>query len=143
MQDECLPCPLFENEHSYSMFTRSELEIRTVEELRNLCRRYGIKPQGNIGYKMSHITALTAFPSLALRQMKENKGLKTPSFGSFQGMEIALDEMGTPTLEQVALIRISLEGRRMSYPDRYEQEKLLSLYKAKLLLEEVIGLLNQ
>jgi len=125
------------------MFTRSELEIKTVEELRNLCGRYGIKPTGNIGYKISHITALMAFPSLALRQMRDNRGLKTPSLGSFQEMGIALDEMGTPTSEQVALIRISLEGRRMSYPDRYEQEKLLSLYKAKLLLEEVVGLLNR
>ncbi|MBW4642542.1 MAG: hypothetical protein KME23_05965 [Goleter apudmare HA4340-LM2] len=118
------------------MFTRSELEIKTVEELRNLCRRYGVKPTGNAGYKISHITALMAFPRLALLQMKENRGLKAPSFGSFQ-------EMGTPTNEQVALIRISLEGRRMSYPDRYEQEKLLSLYKAKLRLEEAIAFLNQ
>jgi len=125
------------------MFTRSELEIQTTGELRNLCLRYGVKPVGNPGYKSSYITALIAFPVLALRQMKDSKGLKTPSFGSFQDMGIALDEMGTPTYEQVALIRISLEGRRMGYPDRYEQEKLLSLYKAKLLLEEVIGLLNQ
>ncbi|AFY34272.1 hypothetical protein [Calothrix sp. PCC 7507] len=125
------------------MFTRSELEIKTIEELRNLCRRYGVKPIGNIGYKISYITSLMAFPVLALRQMKESRGLKTPSFGSVKEMGIALDEMGTPTNEQVALIRISLEGRRMGYPDRYEQEKLLSLYKAKLLLEEIIGLLNQ
>jgi hypothetical protein len=46
------------------MFTRSELEIKTIEELGNLCRRYGIKPTGNIGYKLSHITALMAFPVL-------------------------------------------------------------------------------
>ncbi|WP_017651299.1 hypothetical protein [Fortiea contorta] len=125
------------------MFTRSELEIKTIEELRNLCRRYGVKPTGNIGYKISHIAPLIAFPTLALKQMQENRGLKFPSFGSFQEMEIALDEMGTPTDEQIALIRISLEGRRMSYPHRYQQEKLLSLYKAKLSLEEVIRLLNQ
>jgi hypothetical protein len=125
------------------MFTRSELEIKTVEELRNLCRRYGVKPTGNIGYKMSHITPLMAFPSLALKQMQESRGLKSPGFGSVQAMRTALDEMGKPTDEQVALIRISLEGRRMRYPQRYEQEKLLSLYKAKILLEEAIGLLNQ
>jgi hypothetical protein len=82
-------------------------------------------------------------PGLALKQMQESRGLKSPNFTSVQDMGIALDEMGTPTSEQVALIRISLEGRRMSYPHRYEQEKLLSLYKAKLLLEQVIGLLNQ
>ncbi len=39
-------CPLFENEQSYFMFTRSELEIKTIEELSNLCRRYGLKPIG-------------------------------------------------------------------------------------------------
>ncbi|WP_017654284.1 hypothetical protein [Fortiea contorta] len=125
------------------MFTRSELEIKTVEELRNLCRRYGVKPTGNPGYKVSYITSLIAFPVLALKQMQESRGLKAPSFGSFQEMGITLDEMGTPTVEQVALIRISLEGRRMSYPQRYEQERLLSLYKAKALLEEIIGLLIQ
>jgi len=125
------------------MFTRSELEIKTIEELRNLCSRYGVKPTGNIGYKTSHVTALMAFPILALKQITENRGLKSPSFASFQQMGIALDQMGTPTSEQVALIRISLEGRRMSYPHRYEQEQLLSWYKAKLLIEEAIALLNQ
>ncbi|MEH1969955.1 MULTISPECIES: hypothetical protein [unclassified Nostoc] len=52
------------------MFTRSELEIKTIKELRDLCRRYGIKPTGNAGYKNSYIVTLMAFPLLALQQMK-------------------------------------------------------------------------
>ncbi|MBH8551292.1 hypothetical protein I8751_02610 [Nostocaceae cyanobacterium CENA357] len=42
----------------------------------------------------------------------------------------------------VPLIRISLEGRGMGYPDRYDQEKLWNVYKAKLHLEEVLSLLD-
>ncbi|RCJ40769.1 hypothetical protein A6770_10205 [Nostoc minutum NIES-26] len=125
------------------MFTRSELEIKTIQELRDLCRRYGIKPTGNPGYKTSFITSLMAFPYLALQQMKEHRGLKPPSFANFQSFSSALDEMGVPTDEQSALIRLTLEGRKMSYPERYEQSKLMNFYKAKLLLEQLIDLLNQ
>lgn len=55
----------------------------------------------------------------------------------------AIDEMNSPTAEQAALIRITLEGRRMSYPDRYEQERLLAWYMAKMRFEQVIGLLSR
>ena len=51
------------------MFTRAELEIKTISELRDLCRRYGIKPTGNAGYKVSYITSLIAFPAIALNQV--------------------------------------------------------------------------
>ncbi|MBH8575575.1 hypothetical protein I8752_21705 [Nostocaceae cyanobacterium CENA369] len=125
------------------MFTRSELEIKTIQELRNLCRRYGIKPTGNPGYKTSFITSLMAFPYLALQQMQEHRGLKPPSFANLQYFASALDEIGIPTDEQSALIRITMEGRMMSYPERYEQSQLMNLYKAKLRLEQVIHLLNQ
>ncbi|MEA5504735.1 hypothetical protein VB735_16770, partial [Halotia wernerae UHCC 0503] len=94
------------------------------------------------GYKDSYITTLMAFSILALKQLEDNKGLRLPSFGSLQAMGIALDEINTPTDEQIALIRISMEGRRMNYPDRYDQEKLLAIYKAKLALEQAIGLLE-
>ncbi|WGV23666.1 hypothetical protein [Halotia branconii] len=124
------------------MFTRTELELLTIQQLRILCNRYGLRPTGNSGYKDSYITTLMAFSVLALKQLEDNKGLRLPSFGSLQAMNIALDEMNTPTDEQIALIRISLEGRRMNYPDRYDQEKLLAIYKAKLALEQVINLLE-
>lgn len=125
------------------MFTRSELEIKTIPELRDWCRRNGIKPTGNPGYKASYILSLMAFPLLALQQMKQGKGLKSPNFQAIQVISSAIDEMNSPTDEQAALIRITLEGRKMSYPDRYEQEKLLNLHKAKMSLEQAINLLSQ
>lgn len=125
------------------MFTRSQLEIKTIRELRDLCRRYGIKPTGNPGYKTSYITSLMAFPQLALHQMQEGRGLKPPSFATFQCIGAAIDEMSSPTDEQIALIRITLEGKKMSYPDRFEQEKLLNLYKAKMLVEQAFVMLSQ
>ncbi|MBH8573192.1 hypothetical protein I8752_09215 [Nostocaceae cyanobacterium CENA369] len=124
------------------MFTRSELEIKTIQELSQLCQRYGVKPTGNRGYKTSYITTLMAFPILALQQFHEGRGLRQLSFQSFQNINKAIDEMETPTDEQIALIRISLEGKRMAIPDRYEQEKFLNLYGAEVALEKVIGLLN-
>ncbi|MEH2067252.1 MAG: hypothetical protein V7K47_03620 [Nostoc sp.] len=124
------------------MFTRSELEIKTISELRDLCRRYGIKPTGNAGYKTSFIVSLMAFPQLALQQMRQVKGLKTLDFNTMQIISTAIDEMGSPTDEQSALIKITLEGRKMNYPDRYEQEKLLAWHLAKMKLEQAIGLLE-
>ncbi|MEH2329714.1 hypothetical protein [Nostoc sp.] len=125
------------------MFTRSELEIKTIRELRDLCRRYGIKPTGNPGYKVSYITSLMVFPQLALHQMQEGKGLKPPTFTTFQYIGAAIDEMSSPTDEQIALIRLTLEGRKMAYPDRFEQEKLLNLHKAKMLVEQAFAMLSQ
>ncbi|MCC5624343.1 hypothetical protein [Nostoc sp. CHAB 5715] len=125
------------------MFTRSELEIKTIAELRDLCRRYGIKPTGNAGYKTSWITSLMAFPAIALTQMEEGKGLRRLSFEAYQDIAIALDQMNSPTDEQAALIKLTMEGKRYQAPQRWEQEKLLNLYKAKLKLEEVIELLGE
>ena len=124
------------------MFTRTELEVLTIPELRNLCQRYGIKPTGSPAYKTSYITTLMAFPAIALKQMKAGRGLRLPSFANLHTIGVALDEMNTPTDEQIALIRVSFEGRRMEHPQRYDQEKLLATYRAKLLLEEVINLLS-
>jgi phosphopentomutase len=124
------------------MFTRTELELLRTSQLKILCNRYGLKPTGNPAYKTSFITTLMAFPVLAIHQLEEGKGLKSPSFGSLQEIGTALDEMGSPTLEQSALIRISFEGRRMQIPARYDQERLLTIYKAKSHLEEVINLLT-
>ncbi|WP_414571753.1 hypothetical protein [Nostoc sp. CCY 9925] len=110
--------------------------------MKDLCRRYGIKPTGNAGYKVSYITSLMAFPAIALNQLQEGKGLRRLSFASFQAIGAALDEMNSPTDEQAALIKISLEGKRMQSPARWEQEKLINLYKAKSLLEQVMDLLG-
>ena len=136
------PCPSLLNEQFYSMFTRSELEVMTLQELRILCQRYGLPPTGNARYKVSYITTLMAFPALALQQFQQGRGLKHPSFSSFQNISMALEEMNSPTDEQIALIRISLEGRRMKIPDRYQQERFLNTYKAKLALQQAFEFLE-
>ncbi|BAZ51483.1 hypothetical protein NIES4103_41320 [Nostoc sp. NIES-4103] len=124
------------------MFSRSELEVLTLQELRALCQRYGLPPTGNPGYKVSYITTLMAFPILALQQFQDGRGIRRPSFQSLQNMGAALDEMNSLSDEQIALVRISLEGRKMKIPDRYEQERFLNIYKAKLSLEQAITFLN-
>ncbi|MBN3898430.1 MAG: hypothetical protein HWQ41_25110 [Nostoc sp. NOS(2021)] len=125
------------------MFTRSELEIKTIKELSELCLRYGIKPTGNKGYKTSWITSLMVFPRMALSQFEAGKGLKPPTFAFMQALSNAIDEINAPTDEQAALIKITMEGRIMNYPDRYTQEKLLALHKAKMYLELALGLLSK
>ncbi|MEH1778140.1 MAG: hypothetical protein V7K67_15950 [Nostoc sp.] len=125
------------------MFTRSELEIKTIAELRDLCRRYGIKPTGNAGYKVSYITSLIAFPAIALSQLEKGMGLRRMSFEAYQNLGAALDEMNSPTDEQAALIKLTMEGKRYQAPQRWEQERLINLYKAKLKLEEVLELLGE
>ncbi|BAZ51131.1 hypothetical protein NIES4103_37540 [Nostoc sp. NIES-4103] len=125
------------------MFTRSELEIKTIPELNRLCQRYGIKPTGNRGYKTSYITSLMAFPTMAISQLKQGRGLRALDFADFQAIGRMIEVMESPTDEQAALIKITLEGRRMSYPDRYEQERLLAVHQAKMLLERAFALLSQ
>ncbi|MEH2354658.1 hypothetical protein [Nostoc sp.] len=125
------------------MFTRTELEIKTIQDLRDLCRRYGIKPTGNAGYKNSYIVSLLAFPAIALNQMQEGRGLRRLSFEAFQNIGAALDQMNSPTDEQAALIKITMEGRRFHSPLSWEQQKLFNLYIAKQKLEEVMYLLGE
>lgn len=83
-----------------------------------------------------------AFPALALQQLEERRGLIRPTFDQLQIMTEILDQMGTLTPEQSALLRVTFEGRRMEYPKRYDQEKLLNLYKVRNHLSEVIELLG-
>ncbi len=61
------------------MFTRSELESKTLKELKDLAARYGVKSVGNPGYKISWITPLLAFPVQAIGQFQDHKtGLRNP-----------------------------------------------------------------
>ncbi|WP_413199512.1 hypothetical protein [Nostoc piscinale] len=124
------------------MFTRTELELLTLAQLKILCNRYGLRSTGSSAYKDNYITTLMAFPLLAIQQMENNKGLRIPSFANYENLSATLDEMNEPTTEQIALIRISMEGRRMQIPQRYQQEKLLHRYHAKNHLEQVITLLG-
>lgn len=124
------------------MFTRTELETKSLQELKDLCKRYSIKPAGSLGHKTTYITTLMAFPRIALQQMENEKGLHHPTFADVQNIGEALDRMESPTDEQIALIRASLEGRRMDYPYRYQQERLMQLYKMRLLLEELVNIMG-
>lgn len=124
------------------LFTRTELEVLTIPQLKNLCQRYGLRPMASGAYKDNYISALMAFPLLAIQQMEDGQGLRLPSFEVLQAFGTALDQMGLPTDYQAALIKASLEGRRMNPPQRWEQEKLLNRYYAKWHIEETIDLLG-
>jgi hypothetical protein len=130
------------NGHYYFMFTRSELEIKTLGELKGLCKQYGLKPLGNPSYKTGWIDVLLTFAAIALRQMREGEGLRRMTFKGYQDLGQAIDQMGEPTDQQAALIRATMQGKRLEYPQRYEQETLLNLHKAKMHLEQALNLLN-
>ena len=124
------------------VFSRSELELLTIPELRQMLHRYGLKPTGNAALKAGYITTLMMFPEMALQQFEDGKGLIRPTFDQLQVMGEILDQMGEMTPEQKALTRVTLEGRRLAIPRRYDQERFLSLYKSKNHLSEVIDLLG-
>lgn len=130
------------NGHYHFMFTLSELEIKTLGELKGLCKQYDVKPLGNPGYKTAYINALLTFAAIALRQMKKGEGLQRITFKGYQDLGQVLDQMGEPTVQQAALIRATMQGKRLEYPHRYDQETLVNIHKAKMHLETVLDLLN-
>ncbi|MEJ1935739.1 hypothetical protein WDZ92_36565 [Nostoc sp. NIES-2111] len=101
-----------------------------------------MKPTGSGAVKTGYITTLMAFSALAIKQLEENRGLKRPTLSQYEQIGVILDEMGELTPEQSALIRVSFENRRIEYPERYQQERLLNLYKVRNHLVEVIELLG-
>ncbi|WP_318781183.1 hypothetical protein [Amazonocrinis nigriterrae] len=107
------------------MFRRSELEAMTLQELKALCLRYSIKPTGNAGYKNSLITSLMVFPGLALYQIRQGRGIKSPSFGSIQSIGEALDEMSEPTTEQIALSAIFAGRQKDGVPRQVRARKAI------------------
>jgi hypothetical protein len=109
------------------MFTRSELEVRSIPELRNLCSRYGIGVVGASG-KVGYIALLQSFGQIALQQLRADQGLTLPNLTCMETLGTVLTEIGEPTDQQISLIRISLEGRRMSYPDRFDQESVYAVH---------------
>ncbi|MGI2907358.1 hypothetical protein [Tolypothrix sp. VBCCA 56010] len=64
------------------------------------------------------------------------------TFKGYQDLGQALDQMGQPTDQQAALIKATMQGKRLEYPHRYDQEPLLNLHKAKMHLEMALDLLN-
>lgn len=124
------------------VFSRQELELLTIPELRTLLLRYGLKPTGSAALKPAYITTLMVFPELALQQFEQDRGLLRPTFDQLQLIGETLDQMGDPTPEQSALLRVTFEGRKMAIPRRYDQERFLALYKAKNHLSNAIDLLG-
>ncbi|MBN3946182.1 MAG: hypothetical protein HWQ38_06705 [Nostoc sp. NMS7] len=117
-----------------------------MRALRDLCLiQYGIQAIGNPADKASYINAaLLTFPVIACKQVSENKGLKSPMLSQVQALEATLETMGTPTPEQSALLKVTMEGKKLEYPARYSQEKLFGLYRVKWHLDtalEILGML--
>ncbi|MEH1888956.1 MAG: hypothetical protein V7K92_05615 [Nostoc sp.] len=83
-----------------------------------MCRQSGIKPTENAGYKTSYIVSLMVFPQIAPAQSRQGKGLKSPGFSVIQFLENVVDEINLPTDQQAALIKLTMEGKAMNYPDR-------------------------
>ncbi|ARV63390.1 hypothetical protein BZZ01_32795 (plasmid) [Nostocales cyanobacterium HT-58-2] len=124
------------------MYTRTELETKTLLQLVTLCNRYGLKAHHDPGQRSGWATALLSFANKAITQMQRGVGLKHPGRDGIEALLTAYNALGTPTAEQVALIKSSSEGRVMPSPYRLEQQKLLAFYEAKRKLEEAISLLN-
>ncbi|WP_242051144.1 hypothetical protein [Nostoc spongiaeforme] len=124
------------------LFTRTELEVLTVQQLKTLCLRYGLRLMASGAYKDNYISTLMAFPLLAIQQIEDGEGLRLPTFEMLQHLGTTLDQMGQSTDHQAALIKASLEGKCMPAPQRWEQEKLLNRYYAKGHLEQAITLLG-
>jgi len=125
------------------MFTRIELETKSLLELVALCNRYGLKAHDDPNLRSSWATVLLSFSNIALSQMQQGVGLKHPGREGIESLIVAYDAFGLPTREQSALIKVSVEERRiMPLPYRTEQQKMLALYQAKVNLDKAISLLS-
>ncbi|NMG11905.1 hypothetical protein [Brasilonema sp. UFV-L1] len=125
------------------MFTRIELETKSLLELVALCNRYGLKAYSDPNLRSSWATVLLSFSNIALSQMQQGVGLKHPGRDAIESLIVAYDAFGLPTREQSALIKVSVEERRiMPLPYRIEQQRILALYQAKLNLDKAISLLS-
>jgi hypothetical protein len=75
--------------------------------------------------------------------MQQGVGLKHPGREGIESLIVAYDAFGLPTREQSALIKVSVEERRiMPLPYRTEQQRMLALYQAKVNLDKAISLLS-
>ncbi|NJM71617.1 MAG: hypothetical protein HC862_16175 [Scytonema sp. RU_4_4] len=125
------------------MFTRIELETKSLLELVALCARYGLKAHSDPNLRSSWATVLLSFSNIALSQMQRGVGLKYPGRDAIESLIVAYDAFGLPTREQSALIKVSVENRRiMPLPYRVEQQRMLAVYQAKVNLDKAISLLG-
>ncbi|MBH8561105.1 hypothetical protein I8748_02730 [Nostoc sp. CENA67] len=125
------------------MFSRSELEALTLQQLKALCWRYSVKPTGNSSYKSNYIVSLLALPQMAISQFDQGKGIKQPTYKQVLDLGEMLDTIGELTDEQMALIRLTQDKKWLDLPERYKQEQIYRLYRIKLLLTEAYSLINQ
>ena len=93
-----------------------------------------LKPQFTFSFR--------CFPQV-IKHIAFSTCLIADSLNAIEIISFAIEEMNSPTDEQAALIGITLEDRKMIYPDRYDQENLLNLHKAKMSLEQAVDLLSQ
>ncbi len=124
------------------MMTREQLKKLTLPELQTLGKRYGVRPIGNWGKTEAWVNTLSAFPYKALEQMRDGVGVHSPGLEAYHAITVALDLIGHPTDSQLALLRATKnnEWLQEEYWRRYQQ-KLVDLWSAKLMLEEVLKLL--
>lgn len=125
------------------MFSRSELEALTLQQLKALCWRYSVKPTGNSGYKSNYIVSLLALPQMAISQFDQGKGIKQPAYRQVLDLGEMLDTIGELTDEQMALIRLTQDKKWLDIPQRYKQKEIYRLYRIKILLTEAYSLINQ
>ncbi|MGJ5630191.1 hypothetical protein [Nostoc sp. CALU 1950] len=94
------------------MFTRTELEVKSLRALRDLCLiQYGIQAIGNPADKASYINALLTFPVVACKQVSENKGLKSPIFSQVESTRSSTRGYGN-TYTRTVCITQSDDGRK-------------------------------
>ncbi|ARV59164.1 hypothetical protein BZZ01_11435 [Nostocales cyanobacterium HT-58-2] len=125
------------------MFTRIELETKSLLELVTLCNQYGLKAHSDPNLRSSWAAVLLSFSNIAISQMQRGVGLKHPGREGIESLIVAYDAFGLPTREQSALIKVSVEERRiMPLPYRVEQQKMLAFYQAKVNLDKAISLLS-
>lgn len=124
------------------MFTRSELESKSRLELTILAGKYGIKPVGNPGYKNSWIVAILANTELACNQYEQGQGVKAPKFTLWDCIHQLVDEIGEPTDEQIALIKMMAEGKTPENKHHWKAERILTLWKIRRLLQRVENLIE-
>ncbi|NMF66924.1 hypothetical protein DP115_30925 [Brasilonema octagenarum UFV-OR1] len=124
------------------IFTRIELETKSLLELTALCNQYGLKAHDDPLLRASWSTVLLSFPHIAISQMQREVGLKYLGRDGIESLIVAYNALGLPTREQAALIKASSQGRTMPMPYKLEQHKLLALYEAKVNLDKAISLLS-
>lgn len=125
------------------VFSSFDLDLLTLEQLKELAEHYGLAPIGNPGYRQSWLNALNSFDTIAIRQFEQGEGLKYPDVQTIDALIDLIAGMGSPTAEQRALISIIVERRQRLTSDlvEYKQDCLYKLYLAQNKIREAIHIL--